>query len=261
MQISAINPRLGYNKPIKNNTFKAHPDFNKLAKKYDIKASSYFRRGPFYGSSDSGFNDIIKVFKEFFSKDLISPIKMLIVGIGDSQEPFSYLAAIKKIIGDKNLKDVLDLHIVDLQSKPNKEQLFKDSYYEFSHEPDFVASSFIYDRKENMKYDILDGYYRVNDEIFNFLHSTYKDKTKSFWEARVQDVSKELKSQEYDIISANNILGYIKDKDERIGTTKNFYRILKENGVYITDTFYNNVKEANLQNKYGLIDIGIYKKL
>ena len=40
-------------------TFKAHPDFDKLSKDYEIKASSYFRRGTAYGSESEEYIDIV----------------------------------------------------------------------------------------------------------------------------------------------------------------------------------------------------------
>ena len=78
-----------------------------LQKQYQITASSYFRRGPYYGSANDNFQNIINVFQTIFDKNIKQPIKMLIVGIGDSQEPFSYLAVIKNIIKYQNLSSIL----------------------------------------------------------------------------------------------------------------------------------------------------------
>ena len=75
-------------------TFKAHPDFEKLVRNYDVTASSFFRRGPYYGSTSEEFVDVEKILSSIF-QSLGEPKTMLIAGIGDSQEPFSYLAVLK----------------------------------------------------------------------------------------------------------------------------------------------------------------------
>lgn len=241
-------------------TFKAHPDFVKLSKNYNITASSYFRRGQTYGSADKDFMDIVKLFDKIFTRKIKEPLKMLIAGIGESQEPFSYLAVIKNIIRNKNIKEVLDLHVVDLQSKPNSGELFKNSYFEYSHKPDYASSSFVKDMMPKVRFDSIPGYYRVNDEIFKFLDATYSNTEKSHWENRVQDSVKEHPNEVFDIISINNTLGYIADKQERIDTLKDTYRILKKDGFLISDPDGFFVKEAGLVDKFKEIFPGIYKK-
>lgn len=241
-------------------SFKAHPDFVKLSKNYNITASSYFRRGQAYGSADENFIDIVKLFEKIFTKQIKTPLKMLIGGIGESQEPFSYLAVIKNIIKDKNLCEVLDLNIIDLQSKPNKEKLFKDSYFEFSHSPDYASNSFVKDVAPKIRFNAITGYYRVNDEIFNFLNETYSNEMKSKWESRIQDNVKKYPNEEFNLISINNTIGYIADKQERIETLQDTYRILKQGGFLISDPDNFFIKEAGIINNLKEIAPGIYKK-
>jgi chemotaxis methyl-accepting protein methylase len=239
-------------------TFKNHPDFIRLQKQYQITASSYFRRGPYYGSANDNFQNIINVFQTIFDKNIKQPIKMLIVGIGDSQEPFSYLAVIQDIIKNKKLSDVLELHIIDLQSKPCQNKLFKNSYFEYSHEPNFAPSSFVKDYQEKIHLNAYPGYYRVNDEIFDFLAKTYDDPKKSLWETRVQEAVKN--SQEnYDIISINNTLGYIL-KNERNQTMQNLCRMLKQDGILITDPEAEHLKNAQIEKSFKQLYEGIYLK-
>ena len=241
-------------------SFKAHPDFVRLSKNYNITASSYFRRGQAYGSADENFVDIVKLFEKIFTKQIKAPLKMLIGGIGESQEPFSYLAVIKNIIKDKKINEVLDLNIIDLQSKPNKEELFKNSYFEFSHKPDYASNSFVEDIYPRMRFNSITGYYRVNDEIFDYLNNTYTDIEKSNWESRIQDSIKKYPNEEFNIISINNTLGYIANKQERIDTLQDSYRILKKDGVLISDPDNFFIKEAGLINILEEIVPGIYKK-
>lgn len=245
-----------------NAKFKAHPDFYKLARDYEVTASNYFRRGPCYGSPDERYIDIVNTFKKLFSQNKErKPIKILIVGIGNSQEPFSYLATIKEIIGNKKLSEVLDLHIIDLQSKPKEKQLFDNSYYDQWNRPEFASSSFIKDPKEFSTYGIkYSREYRVNDEIFEFLKSTYNDKTKSKWDTRVQDGIKEYENNSFDIISINNTLGYLETRDECIDVISNTDRALKKDGVFITDTYYTGL-DLNPQGNFSKLYNGIFKKL
>ena len=75
-----------------------------------------------------------------------------------------------KNISKKPLKDVLDLHIVDLQDKPNKIKLYCQSFYDREKTPIYAFDSFV----ETQKYRKILGLnpkYRVNNEIFDFLKS------------------------------------------------------------------------------------------
>ena len=259
MRISPITT--SYNNFYKNNNtqriaFKAHPDFDELSQKYDVTASSFFRRGPLYGIASDDYADIITVFKDIFKKG--TKQKMLIAGVGESQEPFSYLATIKSLCPDRKLTDILDLKTVDLQSKPSSQQLFSDSYFEYRYQPDYAQSSFVVDVRPSIKYPAIYSYYRVNDEIFKFLDDTYKNN--SLWDTRVQEAVKTFPDEEYDVISINNTLCYITDKDTRIDTVKNIYRTLKKGGTFITDPHYGFIEEANLSDSFIKCAKGIYKK-
>lgn len=110
-------------------TKKAHPDFYEISQyNLSLRASSFFRRGVVLGET-SYFKDVIDVFSTLFNKNTNDKKSMLIVGIGRSQEPFSYLASIKELIKDKKLKNVLNLQTVDLQAKPTKNILLSCTHY------------------------------------------------------------------------------------------------------------------------------------
>lgn len=235
-------------------TFKAHPEYKILAKHYEINASSYFRRGGFYGSPSDEFINVVNLFKNIFNKNFDKK-KMFIAGIGDSQEPFSLLAVIKNLINNKSLKDMLDLYIADLQSKPNDKKLFEQSYFD-SHiviMPNYAKDSFIDDDGE--KYG-LKSYkkFRVKDEIFDFLKQTYNNRKKSYWNSRVQDVVAEINDEQFDIVSINNTLGYIKDENVIADTLNNIKRITKKGGVFITDPYnkYDNLRDVMKEECKGI---------
>ena len=246
-------------KQITNKTCKpvfcAHPEFYSLSKKHNIVASSFFRRGPYYGSPCDDFKNIVELFSKVFKPQ--SKQKMLLAGIGSSQEPLSYLAVIKSLFEKAKITDKLELKTIDLQTKPTAKELFQRSFFEFNDEPVFARSSFIKDEKNHKKFDVIGGCYRVNNEIIKFLNNAYN---KSLWETRLQDAIKTFKNEEFDLISANNIIGYIVNKNSRIETMENIHRTLKTGGTFITDTFDSFIIEANLANKFEEIYEGIYIK-
>lgn len=185
---------------------------------------------------------------------------MLIVGIGRSQEPFSYLASIKELIKDKKLKDVLNLQTVDLQAKPTKNILLSCTHYGgfWGKEPIFAKSSFI--KYAQMYGDtVLQTGFRVNDEIFDYLYKTYNNKSK--WATRIQDDIKNYPDNSFDVLSMNNVLGYIEDDDEYYSTIKNMPRIVKPNGFIITDTICENLfQKVGVDKMLTKISAGIFKK-
>lgn len=285
MIISSINTNLKYSNKTHNIKFQAHPDFDKLAKISNITASSYFRRGPVYGAPSELYKEIVTLFENIFKTKKDLPQKMLIVGIGNSQEPFSYLATIQDIIKDEKLESVLDLHTVDLQSKPTTQKLFYDSYYQYKFPPEYATSSFIPNKNifqptnikdlspdyrlptalslvglNDKQAELLNTNYRVNNDIFDYLHSTYENPQKSQWETRIQDASEQYKDNNFDIISINNTLYYISNPIERENTIDNIYRILKKGGILISDPYYGENEGFNSSNLFKKIGFGIYEK-
>ena len=243
-------------------TKKAHPDFYEISQyNFSLRASSFFRRGVVLGET-SYFKDIIDVFSTLFNKNTNDKKSILIVGIGRSQEPFSYLASIKELIKDKKLKDVLNLQTVDLQAKPTKNILLSCTHYGgfWGKEPMFAKSSFI--KYAQMYGDtVLQTGFRVNDEIFDYLYKTYNNKSKSKWATRIQDDIKNYPDNSFDVLSMNNVLGYIEDDDEYYSTIKNMPRIVKPNGFIITDTICENLfQKVGVDKMLTKISAGIFKK-
>lgn len=247
---------LGITKP----SFGHHPDFERLKALYNITASSFFRRGNLYGSASMNYINIENTFKEIFSEKTSTPKQFLIAGIADSQEPFSYLASINDINPEKNLSKVINLHTIDLQSCPSNRKLFKDSFLIGPWEAEYALSSFVVDPKN---YGIEPNcHFRVNNEILRFLHRTYNNPEKSLWETRLQDAIKNYKDEKFDVISINNTLYYIEEPEEIFETLKHVYRILKPNGIFITDPDkYKYILESDVMENFDEIRPGIYKKI
>lgn len=242
-----------------NPTFGHHPDFDKLKSKYNVTASSFFRRGRLYGSASDNYIDIENTFKQVFSEKTNSPKQMLICGIGNSQEPFSYLATIKDLKCNENLNNILDLHTIDLQSRPVKKKLFKDAFLTSPWEAEYALSSFIEDKHH---YGVAENCrFRVNDEIFKFLQTTYNNPKKSLWETRLQDAITKYEDEKFDIVSINNTLYYIDDPEEIFETLRHIHRILKPNGIFITDpNKYKYILESEIMDYFKEIKSGIYQK-
>ncbi len=264
--------------------FTAHPDFYG----YNSTQSCYFRRGA-VALESKGYRDIEKTFESIFNTKENKMRNMLIIGIGESQEPFSYLASIKSILEEKPLNKNLDLHTIDLQSKPDNktiwEHAFYDGYYDYKKVPPFGKGSFVKDRQypedeivsnntyypyplmfkikkqnEHKQKEILD--YRVNDEILGFLKETYNNPSKSHWDSPVQEVIKELPSEKFDVVSANNVIPYIINENQIIETIGHIKRILKTGGYYITDPYYPPmfIQESGVLDDMTQIYPGIYQK-
>jgi len=152
----------------KQPNFNAHPDLRILKKNYPEQylLSSWFR----HGLSVFNAEDYQNVIECLDSLDWSSKNRMLIAGIGNSQEPFSDLAVIKDIT-KKPLEEVLDLHIIDLQNKPNSIKLYLQSFYDRKRAPFYASDSFV-ETQEYRKFFGLSPKYRVKDEILEYLKST-----------------------------------------------------------------------------------------
>ena len=235
-----------------NTSFTNHPDFDVLIKKWPLCASGYFRRGITFGEPSERFIDIVKIFRNVF-KNTVTPKKMLIVGIANSEEPFSYLATIKQLNETRPIEDILDLHIIDLQSKTSREALFNYSY-DTEYIPFYAKKSFVYSPHPQIPlYN-----YRINDELFEFLYKTYNDPSKSKWETRVQDAITTYPDNYFDIISINNVIYYIKDKP--VETFNNVYRVVKPDGYIISDD--NDYSIQSKKTEYlELLSEGLYRKI
>ena len=138
-QINIYNNRTYSIKP----SFTAHPDFLRYS-----TASCYFRRGAVLLTCAKGYEEIENLFHKIFKLNPNVPKSMLIAGIGNSQEPFSYLASIKGIIKNNALEKNLDLYTVDLQSKPEHIKLKKDAFcdlLDYQSFPKYAENSFVKD--------------------------------------------------------------------------------------------------------------------
>lgn len=266
-------------------SFTAHPDFYK----FNSTQSCYFRRGAVVSAS-KGYNDIENLFVKVFSRNENTPKNMFIIGIGHSQEPLSYLASIKGIIKDKPLNKNIDLYTVDLQSRPEERELRRDAFCnlrEYETIPKYAKRSivkdsykkwlgikedienldpinkYLYELQHKIQPEEITLYERVNNEVFDFLKDTYNNPQKSKWDCAIQEVITDYPDNKFDIISANNVLGYIFSEADIIKTIMHIKRILKKGGYFITDPYEypQNMINAGVLDNFREIDAGIYQKI
>lgn len=222
--------------------FKNHPDFDRLENKgLPIMMSTYYRYD---------FQKITNIFRGL-CMNRNTPIKLLIAGVADNQEPFSYLTMFRTINRDKPIDEVVDLHIIDLQSKPTSEKLFGDSLISRK-PPVYIEYGYWY----NQHYKRC----RVDDDLFEYLLATYNNPEKSKWETRLQEQIKDYPENYFDVISANSVLHYI-DWNERKPTYDNMCKKTAKDGYIFTcedDTYAHNSTYNNMLQRQRCI--GIYKK-
>ena len=244
-------------------SFGDHFDLQRLKYHFPkVTESCFFRRGDDFNSPSSNFLHVENVLKNVFSKDSNYPKRMLIAGIGNSQEPFSYLAIINSQYPQKPLNKLVDMYAVDLQSLPDCRTLFKNSIYNLPTPIVYGEQSFIKDEKHHIKDNAPIS--RVKNSIYYYLLRVYNNFQKSKWETPIQDAIRTYDDNFFEIISANNILPYVKlisgDK-ECSNVLKEMYRCLAPGGYLITDPkVYRFTENSGILEKMEKIEEGIYKK-
>ena len=141
-------------------------------------------------------------------------------------------------------------------------------YYGYNKKPPYAQSSFVFDKTtytvetSDSKYPTYEKTccYRVNNDIFDYLNTTYENPKKSLWDTRIQDAVKNYEDEGFDIISMNNTLYYIYNKFELDTTVENIYRILKKDAILISDPYYADNDGFNSEDLFKKIGYGIYMK-
>jgi len=237
-------------------SFGSRPEYDYFDNKYEVRTSNYFRRGQYYGSQKEEFKDVVSALKLVMSKN--RKPKILIAGLGDAQEPFSLLAVIKKQSW-KPLKSAVDLNCVDLQPKISDEALDGFSYLDANEEPLFAKKSFDYVEKAHPKSH---SHYKVKPKIFEYLKSVFNDPEKTKWDTKIEEFAAAAPEKSYNMISINNVLLYIEDKEAAKTTMQNLSKMLKKNGILVTDIFDDFYKETfDCLKDFKKLNPGIWKKM
>lgn len=249
-KLNALPSRL---KKFKGFTYKNKTTtFNKLEKRYQclLMNSGWFRfyrdvvNYPPRASQSEQVEHLQKIFAD--TLNITKKAKMLIVGVSNAQEPFSYLALMNELKKHAKTKNYLDLHCVDIQPKIKKSDLNTCSYYlnketmdfinikeyvgspKYSPPPPFSVDSFDYDPNK--------GKFKIKEYLFNFLQKTFDNPKKTSWETDVVLYAKsEVKKypEQYDIISCNQVLRYLSNNRNQKNTLRNLFDLLKPGGYLI----------------------------
>lgn len=199
-----------------------HPNYAELLEnKRQSNRSEWFRddvRG-------SDFQHVVNTLRNKFQDNMKK--RMLIVGVADAQEPFSYLALLYEIKNGQPPKKYLDLHCVDLRPGIKDEDLKEFSFYDRVHPPIYAASSF-----DNTG----PGDYVVKQDIFDYLKNVFNNPEKTRWNTDIADFAQDEAHKDsrkrYDVISCNHVLIYLKNNDA-IQTAQNLVKLLKPGGILI----------------------------
>ena len=231
--------------------FTARTEYKILDRDYEVRASSHFRRGQLYGSASDEYRDVEDTIKLMYQNKLKN--KVLIVGVGKAQEPFSLTASIYSENWMRNLKDVLDLNCVDLGPKLTDEEVENASKLKKWYNNKYYAI-------DSMK-KTDDGNYKFQDEICDLIKETFDSEEKTKWDTSVQEFVKDCPENSYDCISMNNVLGYIMSKQEKNDVISKMEKIIRPNGFLITDEIYSEYfKNNGLLTGFDQIFPGIYRK-
>lgn len=194
-----------------------------------LTMSSYFRRGFYSGASDD-FQDVIDVLADIL-KEKKRPIRILVAGVADGQEPISLLASVSELTQHSPIEETLDLNLVDINPYPK--------IREISNRPIYAESSF-----EKLAEGTQPERWQLKTGLRDYICRIYKNcvrpndpknpEAKSFWNTEIETFSKLYPSKKYDIISFNNVRQYMSNKS--VGKVlSDLAKMLEYGGIFITD--------------------------
>lgn len=240
--------------PITNNTrlyenrknlANARPEFKKLLEENSITGP--LTSGFFRNEMGRKYEDVIAALKMSINSE--QPTKMLIVGVGEAQEPFSYLAVLKDLQQDKSLDEIVDLNCVDIQPQMSNQELRQYACLEKAETPKFALKSF---EQTN------EGLYKVKENFIEYLQRTFNDKSKTHWNTSVNEYTANCPREKYNLISMNHVLMYIEDKSIKEKIINDVAKIMKPGGIFITDTL---ISEYEGLKNFKEIVAGIFQRL
>lgn len=226
-------------------------ELKRMQRTYDIPTCSLlFRR-----NENRLFVAIANAIKKVCYQN--SKPSMLIVGVGNGEEPISYLTTIKTLFPTKPLYDVVDLNCVDILSKVDESELIEHAKLPSgSPLPTYAKKGFhlVTDPISHSRK------FLPQPEILNFLGKVFDQSTQ--WETKIESFAAKAADDSYHLISMNNVLCYIESADVRKKLMEDITRILKPNGILITDPVDKDYKSffKCLENFINIAP-GIWKKV
>lgn len=158
-----------------------------------------------------------EIISSFIEKKILAGDRtsLLEIGVGNLQELFSYLAAIKKMadLHNKTLEECLGVEIVELCKKEsiNMEFSLKKPYGIFRNKNLFENSQSIKPPKEyasSFYFDEKDGVYKFSFDIQEYVNKIISNKNTAHFSTSIEDYLIHSKNQT-DIVACNNVLQYL----------------------------------------------------
>lgn len=167
-------------------------------------------------------------------------ISMLDVGVGNLQEPISYLAAVFSESAGKKIDDLVDLEIVEIRDRESLKEKYSLGKQMFSPDkpvqPKMYKDSFV----------LVEGQYVPQPEIKEYLEQRLSDQTKSHFGTAIENFSRAAKTQ-YDVVSCNNVL-------QHLGGTEGYWSPFKNASQNNFERYYEEVRRImHLVKEGGII--------
>lgn len=240
--------------PISNNSsyninFGIRADYLKYSERFNIRASNWFRRSQCYGVQSENFQHVINTLTDIYKAQ--NKVNLLVVGIGEGQEPLSMLTTIKALNKNKKLNEVVDLNCVDLQPKSLDENEWR--ILNFDKENTYFPEMFRTTQNDYHRYG-----YPLN-EISDYYRGILNNPDKTKFDTSVIEFVRGGKKEMYDVISCNNTLIYGESKKENLQALRGLAKLVKPNGILITDNFkeFANILKDGFKELYP----GIWQKI
>lgn len=232
--------------------FSARPEYTELFEwciGYTPRTSVFFRRGIAELGDRGRFSDVVNVLKSVFHR--CQKPKIMIVGIGKGEEPLSYLSVIKSLNPNRDLSSVVDLHCIDLQPKIDEGEIV--DFFNPLGIGDYAGDAFVYDEKREV--------FKTLPEVKKVLIETFNNPDKSKWDTLAQEFfSNTGDVQGYDIVSMNNVLGYIPDMKEAETLLENVSQRINDKGFLVSDEGHIQQKGYAISKKLKPFAPGIWQK-
>ncbi|MCX6741125.1 MAG: hypothetical protein NTY61_01880, partial [Candidatus Parcubacteria bacterium] len=118
------------------------------------------------------------------------------------EEPISYLAAAYSAAEGRPLENVVDLEMVEIQSKAEVTPQYRLGKQLFA--PDRPIKPKMYEDS----FALVDGEYEPNEAIKKYLSSRIADETKTHFGLPVENFSETVQEQ-FDVVSCNNVIQHL----------------------------------------------------
>jgi len=169
------------------------------------------------------------------------PFKFLEIGVGNMEEPVSFLATAHTNSEGVKLEDLVDMEIVELEKKENRSanyRLGKNLFFDHPIKPPKACES---------SFSLINGEYEASNEIKEYLLRRIDDESKTHFNTPIENFA-ESTNIKYDVVACNNVL-------QHLGGQEYYENPLKNNNGDYTRYYNELLKILNLLKEGGIIFI------